>query len=227
MANESDNREAGIKVPGAKTKPSALVLAAGRSTRMGAFKPLLPFGDSCVIQCCIRYLVNGGVGNIVVVLGHRAAEVQSALQTFPVKFAFNPDPDSPMSDSIACGIRELPPDGPAAFITPADYPAVPCEVVVTLTKYWQSSPAKLLLPEYHGRGGHPVLVDLCFRNELLDLDPQRGLRSLFDAHREQVARIPVNSPFIARDIDTWEDYCALYREVVGSEPSELMPNPDN
>lgn len=194
---------------------------------MGAFKPLLPFGDCRVIQCCIRYLVSGGVENIVVVLGHRAAEVQAALQKFPVTFALNPDPESPMSDSIACGVRELPPDCQAAFITPADYPAVPSEIVSKLTNYWQSSPAKLLLPEYKERGGHPVLVDMCFRSELLALDPQRGLRSLFDAHREQVIRIPVDSPFVARDIDTWEDYCALYREVIGSEPSELLPDQDH
>ena len=202
---------------------AAILLAAGRSERMGAFKPLLPFGDQTVVESCIDYLKRGGVETIVVVLGHRADDVRQQLANSLVRFAINPDPDSEMSASIACGVRELPKQTEATLIALVDQPAISSEVVVTLINEWQTADAKLIVPEYQGRGGHPVLVDLSFREDLLTLDPQLGLSALFDAHREQVRRVPVKSPFIARDTDTWDDYRALHKEVFGTEPPISRP----
>ena len=202
---------------------AAILLAAGRSERMGAFKPLLPFGGQTIIEKCIEYLTGGGVETIVVVLGYRADDVRRQLATSSVRFAVNPDPDSEMSASIACGVRELPKQTEATLIALVDQPAITSDVVVTLINEWRTTGAKLVVPEYQGRGGHPVLVDLSFREDLLILDPERGLRALFDAHREDVRRVPVKSPFIARDTDTWDDYRALHAEVFGTEPPESCP----
>ena len=201
---------------------AAILLAAGQSKRMGAFKPLLPFGSKTVIESCIDYLHRGGVQTIVVVLGHGAEAIRDKLKDLPVQFAFNPDPASEMAESIACGVRELPPDCPATLIALTDHPAIPPEVVIGLIDNWQRTGAKLLMPEFEGRGGHPVLVDLAFRDELLHLDSRRGLWALFEANRDQVLRLPANSPFVARDIDTWDDYRALHRQAFGAEPPDLV-----
>jgi molybdenum cofactor cytidylyltransferase len=75
--------------------------------------------------------------------------------------------------------------------------------------------ATLVQPEHAGRGGHPVLIDMAYRDELLALDPAQGLRALFAAHREQVRRVSVASPYVARDMDTWEDYRQLCKDVFG------------
>ncbi len=197
---------------------STILLAAGRSERMGAFKPLLPFGKTTVIRSCLRSLRQAGVQDIVVVVGHRAKELQEDLSDLGLLFAFNPDATSAMSASIACGIRELPPDARAALISLTDQPAIPSEVIKAIVNKWTSGES-LVVPEYQGRGGHPVLVDLCFREELLSLDSSRGLRSFLEAHREQVRRLPVNSPFVARDMDTWDDYLDLHQEVFGVPPA--------
>ena len=69
--------------------------------------------------------------------------------------------------------------------------------------------------------GHPGLVDLGFLDELLSLDTNRGLKGFFDAHRDQVSRVDVDSNYIARDMDTWDDYRALHQEVFGVSPREL------
>ena len=191
---------------------TAILLAAGRSSRMGAFKPLLPFGNKSVIECCIDYLREGGVEEIVVVLGHRADDIRQ--QVSGVKFAVNPDPDSPMGASIAAGVRELSATAGATLIALVDHPAVPPAVVATLLKSWKSG-ARLVIPTWQGRGGHPVLVDLGFKPELLTLSESGGLRALFDAHRDGVTRVAVDSPFIARDMDTWDDYTSLHMEVTG------------
>ena len=192
---------------------AAILLAAGQSKRMGAFKPLLPFGNTTVIECCLDYLQQGGVQTIVVVLGHRADEVCQQLNTRRVIFALNPDPNSEMGASIAAGIRALPASSAATLIALVDHPAVPPTVVSTLIEAWHDG-ARLIVPTWHGRGGHPVLIDLSFKPELLNLDATSGLRALFDAHRNDVKRIQVDSPYIARDMDTWDDYLTLHQEVI-------------
>ena len=202
---------------------SAILLAAGQSRRMGAFKPLLPFGNKTVIECCIDYLQRGGVETIVVVLGHRANEVREALRNLSVIFATNPDPTSEMGASIAAGVRELPSSAQAALIALSDHPAVPANVVSTLLQTWENG-ARLVIPTWQNRGGHPVLVDLTFTQELLNLSSTGGLKALFEAHSEEVRRVPVDSPFIARDMDTWDDYLALHNEVTGEPAPEQQTN---
>jgi len=196
---------------------AAIILAAGRSQRMGAFKPLLPFGTKTVIESCIDSLEAGGVEQVVVVLGHRAAEVRRHLHHRKLTFARNPDPDSEMSASIACGIQEVSPDAKATLIALVDHPAVPVEVVTELIEEWRKG-ARLIIPQFGERGGHPVLIDLALREELQRVDPARGLRAVFEAHQSEVCRLPVASPFVARDMDTWEDYARLHKDVFGKPP---------
>ena len=197
----------------------AILLAAGRSSRMGAFKPLLDFANQTVIECCIDYLQAGGAETIVVVVGHRADEVREQLTGRPLIFATNPDPDSEMGASIAAGVRELPSSCKATLIALVDHPAVPTTVVSTLIAAWKSG-ARLVIPTWQNRGGHPVLIDLTFKPELLNLSATGGLRALFEAHKNEVKRAPVDSPFIARDLDTWDDYQTLYKEVTGRPAPE-------
>jgi molybdenum cofactor cytidylyltransferase len=202
-----------------KPKVAAILLAAGRSSRMGAFKPLLPFGDKTVIECCIEYLRQAGLETIVVVLGHRADEVRNRVTG--VRFALNPDPDSEMGTSIAIGVQELNYDAEATLIALVDHPAIPATIVEALVEEWGKG-ARIVIPTWQGRGGHPVLVDLCFRTELLNLPANGGLRTFFDSHREAVRRLPVDSPFIARDMDTWDDYRALHEAATG-KPAPAPP----
>lgn len=185
---------------------------------MGAFKPLLPFGRWSVAECCVRYLLEGGASQVVVVTGHRRAEVEQALSHLPVSFAVNAEAASEMGVSIARGVEALPVETNAVLIALVDQPAIPPEVPRILIDEWRRTGARLLLPEHGGHGGHPVLLDASLRAELLKLDTRRGLRALFDEHKGETLRVPVASSYIARDMDTWDDYRALYRELFGLEP---------
>jgi molybdenum cofactor cytidylyltransferase len=196
---------------------AALLLAAGQSRRMGAFKPLLPFGTRSVVEACVANLFAGGVDEVVIVVGHRQQEMREALAHLPVRFAVNADSESEMGVSISRGVEQIPLDAEAVFIALVDQPAIPPEVIGSLITERKRSGARLIVPEHEGRGGHPVLIDISFREELLNLDTQRGLRGLFDAHRKEVLRVPVASPYVARDMDQWDDYLALYREVFGKQ----------
>jgi CTP:molybdopterin cytidylyltransferase MocA len=201
---------------------SAILLAAGRSSRMGAFKPLLSFGDRTVIECCIRNLQEAGVSDIVVVVGHRADDIRAHLSAFELTFTVNPNPDSEMSVSIARGVEAVRAGARGLLIALVDHPGVPPEVIKAVIDAWRNG-ARLVQPEYEGKGGHPVMIDLAYRHELMALDPSSGLRSLFAAHRYEVSRVPVQSPDVARDMDTWEDYRRLHEDVLGVPPPETEP----
>jgi len=199
---------------------AAIILAAGQSSRMGAFKPLLPFGKTTVIEHTIDYFQQAGIENIIVVVHQRVDEIRKRVQTAGVTLATNPVAQSPMIASIICGLRASPAQTRAFFITPVDQPAVEPAVVTSLINKWRAG-ARLLIPTSQGRGGHPVLIDNAFRDELLNLHTDSTLKTFFDTHRDETERVPVKSNYIARDLDTWDDYRALHKEVFGVFPPEL------
>jgi len=203
---------------------AAVVLAAGQSRRMGAFKPLLPFGAKTVVGSCVDNLRAGGVGEIVVVVGHRADEVRAALSHLPLRFALNEEAGSEMGASIALGVAEVSNEARAVLVMPADHPAVAPEVVETLIDIRRREGASVVVPQWRGRGGHPALVGLELREELLNLDARGGLRALFAGRAGEVRRVSVECPFVARDVDTWDDYAALHEEVFGVPPPTHRPN---
>jgi molybdenum cofactor cytidylyltransferase len=205
---------------------AAIVLAAGRSRRMGAFKPLLPFGEHTVIETCIDNLRGAGVREIVVVLGYRAEELRACLSRLPVRLALNEQVGSEMGASIALGVEQVSSETKALLVALADHPAVTSDVIKFLIERWKETGARLVVPAWRGRGGHPVLVDLAYREELSRLNEGRGLRGLFDSHADEVLRVEVESPYVARDMDTWEDYRALHSEVFGVPPPLENPVSD-
>jgi molybdenum cofactor cytidylyltransferase len=203
---------------------AAIVLAAGRSSRMGACKPLLPFGDSTVIETCIDHLDKAGAEEIVVVLGYRGDEVREQLKQRNLTLAFNAVPDAPMSTSIARGVERVSHTAGCVLISPVDHPAVSSDMITQIIRLWKAGHA-LVQPEHQGRGGHPVLIDLQYREELQKLDPNHGLRGFFVDHRQEVLRLPVDSPFVAQDMDTWDDYLRLHEAAFGRKPAEFAaPN---
>jgi molybdenum cofactor cytidylyltransferase len=204
-------------------KASAVLLAAGRSRRMGSFKPLLPFGGRMVVEACVESLRAGGACEVVVVLGHRGDEVRAALGRRPfVRFAVNAEAQSEMGVSIARGVEALNVETEAVLVALVDQPAVPPEAVREILEARRRTGARLIIPTWEGRGGHPVLLDLSLRGELLTLAPERGLRAVFESRPGEVLRLPSLSPYVARDMDTWDDYRALHLEIFGSAP----PDPD-
>jgi molybdenum cofactor cytidylyltransferase len=125
-----------------------------------------------------------------------------------------------MGTSIVRGIEAISEQADCVVVALVDHPAVPPHVVTNLIMKWREG-VRLVIPTWDGRGGHPILIDCGFRSELLRLDPNRGLKSLFDAHPNEVLRLPVDSPYVAQDIDTWDDYRVLHQTIFGHPPPEL------
>jgi molybdenum cofactor cytidylyltransferase len=192
---------------------------------MGAFKPLLPFGGVSVAEACVASLRAGGVEEVVVVVGHRGAEVRAALAHLEgLSFAVNEIEGSEMGVSVARGVEALSVEAEALLVALVDQPAVPAEEIRRLIETRRRTGARLVLPEWEGRGGHPLLLDLSLREELLSVVPEKGLRALFEAHRAEVLRVHSVSPYVARDMDTREDYLKLHEEIFGTPPTGELPS---
>ena len=204
---------------------SAIVLAAGRSSRMAFFKPLLPFGDQTVIESCVSNLRAAGVEDIVIVVGYRAEDVRQKLNSLPVTFAVNANPDTEMSVSVQFGLKAISSRAQAVLITPADLPAVPASIIRSLIENWRAG-ARLIQPEFEGKGGHPVLIDLAYRRELMNLG-EASLRRFFADHQQEVLRLAVDSPFVAQDMDTWDDYLRLHEAAFDQKPGEFVAPDDS
>lgn len=194
-------------------KFGAILLAAGRSRRMGEFKPLLPFGTSTIIETCLDTIQSAGIDQTVVVVGHRADELRAHLAQRDLTFAISTDPDGPMSNSIAAGVAALDQTIVAAFIVLVDQPAIPPLIYEQLLAYRIDLWAEIVIPEFDGHRGHPVLIGSTFFPALIGLDETSGLRGFLDRFATDVHRVPVDCPYVRMDVDTPAEYRELTENV--------------
>lgn len=195
---------------------SAILLAAGESRRMqGAFKPLLKWGSRTVIEACIDNLKRSRVEEIIVVLGHREAEIRARLTGAGVQFAINPDYRRGMLSSIKTGFPLVSPRADGVLIALVDQPMVGPDVINPLVVSFGDYEKKISIPTYDGKHGHPIIVSREFEDEIMQLDDNEpdGLRTLIERHRHEIQEVPVASPAILEDIDSPEDYERLSKLV--------------
>ena len=181
----------------------AVVAAAGLSSRMGAFKPLLPFDGATVIERCIANLRGAGASEIVVVTGYRGEELTERLRGSGVTLAHNAAyADTQMFDSLRLGLRALPEDCGVILLTPGDVPLVRPETVRALL----DAQGGFVCPVCAGKRGHPVAVDAAFRDALLGYHGEGGLRGAVTALGIPVTEVEVADDGMYRDLDTPTDY---------------------
>jgi molybdenum cofactor cytidylyltransferase len=196
---------------------SGILLAAGESKRMaGAFKPLLKWGARTVIEACIKNLRDSRLDEIIVVLGHREAEIRARLASAGVGFAINREYQRGMISSIKTALSLLSPQSDALLIALVDQPMVGPEVINLLITSYTSGDKKIALPTYQGQHGHPIILSADYIDEIMNIDEAapEGLRALIEAHRDEVLEVPVDAPAILEDIDRPEDYERLSQQVV-------------
>lgn len=184
----------------------AIVLAAGMSTRMGTQKLLLPFDGKTIVEKVVENILNSGVINVLVVLGANYDEIAEVLKSWPVKTFRNENFQEGMHTSVISGVKQLPADAKAIMIFLGDQPFIPVNVSAKVVAAWKNSGKGIVIPLFNGKRGHPPLYDLKFRQEILNLDPSVGLRSVALKFQNEILEVETFSPEIVRDIDTQEDY---------------------
>jgi molybdenum cofactor cytidylyltransferase len=135
-----------------------------------------------------------------------AASLEAPPMSVRLSFTINEGYMSGMLSSVQAGFRALPADAKAAVVMLGDQPFLPSAVVDAVVAAYRESGMGIVIPIFRGRRGHPVLIDLKYRDEVLGLDPADGLRQLMRAHPADIREIEVDDPGILRDLDTPEDY---------------------
>ena len=184
----------------------AIILAAGKSERMGRVKPLLPWGNRTLIEAIIDRVGRSRVREVLIVLGAARDDIEWAIAKHDLRTVFNPDFSRGMLSSIQRGLDGVPHHAQAILLFLGDQPPPPPGMINRLIGAYEKTGKGIVLPVHGGRRGHPVLFDTKYRNEIGTLDPGTGLKQLMRNHPEDVLELRTRSPWVLLDIDTPEDY---------------------
>ncbi len=203
----------------------AVVLAAGRSTRMGLPKLLLPWGRSTVIGHGVASLALAGITDIVVVTGPHRRAIDDALAGLPARTAHNPCyRDNQMLTTVRVGLSALAPGVQAAVIALGDQPMVPVPAIRAVAAAALRPDVDVALPCFAGRRGHPLAVSRRVWSALIAAPPSASMREVMRSHHARTATVEVPWEAVLWDLDTPADY-ARHRPAPATELPGPAPSP--
>ena len=185
---------------------SAILLAAGESKRMGEPKQLMPLSKHTLLEQAIDNLLNSSVDETIVVVGHKAEEITRAIATKPVKIMFNPNYRQGMSTSIVAGLILVDPKSQAVMLALGDQPLVESRTMNQLIDAFNSHDKGIAVPTHRGKRGHPIIFNIKYKAELLELEGDIGGREIIRQHPDDVLEVAVDSASVISDINTRDDY---------------------
>lgn len=198
---------------------AAIVLAAGRATRMGHNKLLAELAGAPVVRHTVTAALASGARPVVVVLGHQATEVRAALAGLAVDFVENPAYADGMATSLAAGVRAVEALAPAAggaLVCLGDMPRLRgplLDAVIAAARV--AGDAAIVVPTCERKRGHPVLWPRRYFAEIAALTGDVGARAVVDRYPDHVALVALDDPAILLDVDTPQALAALADEEIG------------
>ena len=200
---------------------SAIVLAAGFSSRMSGFKPLLKLGEKTVIEHSVNLFLSAGIKDVRVVTGFQRELLDKPLKQMNIQAVYNSDYEQGMITSIKAGIRSLYYyDCEAFFILPVDIPLVRLETVDKLKNAYNKHDL-IYYPVYRGERGHPTLISSELAWDILHFSGQGGLKEFLKDYENKAVDVQVDDEFILFDCDTPDDYQRLLMHI--SDSHEKIP----
>ncbi|GAC1360555.1 MAG: molybdenum cofactor cytidylyltransferase [Ktedonobacteraceae bacterium] len=198
---------------------AAIILAAGRSSRMGQgqHKLLLPLGDRPVLAHVLDTILASQARPLVVVLGYQAEQVRAILAPYAtqpeITIIENPDYQQGMSTSLRKGVEALLAASHAAdgaLIILGDQPLMTPHVINTMIETRQVTGKRIVAARYNGKRGNPTLFAASLFPELLEITGDEGGRTVIERHRQEMTTLEMGDDTPNYDVDTWE----AYQEVV-------------
>lgn len=194
------------------SQTTAIVLAAGRSSRMEeGNKLLLPFRNKTILETVVDTLSSVPVDEIVIVTGFEDRLIRDVLASYHARVAYNPEFASGMSTSVRRGILAASPVADGFMIYLADMPGIKASSITRiLDVFSEQTEPSIVVPTTGGLRGHPAIFHRTFRNQLLQLQGDTGAREIILGHPEAVIEVDVDDEGIFQDIDTrvnYDDMC--------------------
>lgn len=187
----------------------AVIVAGGLSSRMKEFKPLMKIGDKTVIETAISNFLSLGAGEIVVVTGFRAADIENELKDYDIKFVRNENyGTTQMFDSVCIGLKELNNTVDMTFAAPADSPFVQQFTLKKMIEEMKDGKLEVVQPSYDGDDGHPLLLNSDAIELMLKHDGKMGMRGAI-AKMKKYRKLCFADPGIVMDADNITEYFKL------------------
>lgn len=192
---------------------SAIVLAAGKSSRMGAEnKMLLPFKGSTVIGTVLNALEQSLVHEIIVVENHETSIALQLDTSAKLKFVTNLDAGQGLTSSIQCGIKAASRSATAYLICLGDMPLLTnSDYNILINKLLENNRKVILIPKFNNKRGNPVLFSSHFKEDILLLKDKEGCKPVVVANEHFINEVPFSNNHCHVDIDNMEDYKNLIR----------------
>ena len=190
---------------------SAIILAAGKSLRMGFPKLLLPIEGKSLLQHVIDSTLESKVDDVVVVLGAKAAKLKREIKPGKARIIVNTSYAKGQSTSLRAGLQSINPESRAVIILLGDQPFINNTTINALVDKYKESGSPVVAPVYNGKRGNPVLFDRTLIPELLDASGDQGGRKIVEKYADKIATIEIDSAIVGIDIDTWDDYQKMSR----------------
>lgn len=202
-----------IEAPPRPPRVAALILAAGRSTRMGARNKLLCEVDGVpLVQRAVNAACASRVCQVMAVTGYESERIEAALEGRPISFTHNPDYAQGMASSLRRGLRALQADVDAVIVLLADMPGISAVDIDRMIDAFDWAQPAILVPEHDGRRGNPVVWPRRYFAEMAALSGDTGARGLLEQYAEEVRVVPFDTPTIFADVDTPEALQALTKK---------------
>jgi molybdenum cofactor cytidylyltransferase len=191
----------------------AIVLAAGKSSRMGRAKANLPLGaGDTFLSRIVRTLLDAGINDVVVVVGYEANLIVDVLSAtgLNVRFVENPDYERGQLSSLLAGLEVVDRPGvTAALVTLVDAPLVAASTVRAVLERYRRTGARVVRPVRGVQHGHPILIDRSLFDALRRADSDSGAKPIVRAHASPSGDVEVDDPGAFADIDTPEEYARI------------------
>jgi len=195
------------------TRVGAVIAGAGMSSRMGDFKPLLPYGGTTIAKHIITMVKEAGADPVLVVTGFRGDELEAHLGEMGIRFLRNKEyGTTQMFDSVCLGIRAIAAECDRILLMPIDTPAIRPETFYRV----MHTDADMVRTVCNGQPGHPVLLSTRAAMDLLGYRGCRGLRGAMEESGYLITDLPVEDPGVNRDVDTPRDYREILRADQGT-----------
>jgi putative nucleotidyltransferase with HDIG domain len=185
---------------------TSIILAAGTAARLGRFKPLVKLEKSSLVERVIDTFRSADVPDIIVVAGHRAAELADAARPLGARVIVNDDFKSGMFSSVLAGLKALPSESAAFFLLPVDIPLIRTSTLLRLIDRFHHSKPLVCYPTFRGERGHPPLISTDLTGKIVAWPGDGGLRPCLAHYEDRAVDVPVADAGILQDMDTPEDY---------------------